>query len=219
MPWRKPLIAQDFGQDISGLVPTVALGGDYLADIVMLQAELAVFGPVASGPTISRLIDTHVTTGGRALGSIYSARAKSAGMSGRWPKARQRKPLELSGEILDEDPVLAAFFAHRAYAVAARGTCDEKELAVWILQCRDIYCVGQPDVDPFVLQATGDKESSIIGQDASALRMGLPGVVRLLVGFRDSCGNPLHGLDFNVDYSTKRLRNAGSSGGDRIDHL
>ncbi|WP_275404681.1 hypothetical protein [Streptomyces sp. SID9913] len=42
---------------------SVALGGDCLADIAMLRAEPAVFGPVASDPTVSRLIDTLATAG------------------------------------------------------------------------------------------------------------------------------------------------------------
>lgn len=33
-----------------------ALGGDYLADVAVLRAQPHVFGPVASDPTVSRLI-------------------------------------------------------------------------------------------------------------------------------------------------------------------
>lgn len=41
----------------------------------MLRAEPGVFGPVASDPTVSRLIDTLATTGDKALAVLRSARA------------------------------------------------------------------------------------------------------------------------------------------------
>ncbi len=40
------------------LAIALALGGDCLADIVMLRAEPGLFGSVASDPTVSRLVDT-----------------------------------------------------------------------------------------------------------------------------------------------------------------
>lgn len=54
----------------------VALGGDCLADVGMLRAEPAVFGPVASDPTVSRLIDTLASAGPRAPAAIRAARAE-----------------------------------------------------------------------------------------------------------------------------------------------
>ncbi|CBG71357.1 putative transposase fragment [Streptomyces scabiei 87.22] len=54
----------------------VALGGDCLADVVMLRAEPAVFGPVATDPTVSRLIDTLAASGEKALRAIRAARAE-----------------------------------------------------------------------------------------------------------------------------------------------
>jgi hypothetical protein len=42
----------------------------------MLRCEPAVFGPVASDPTVSRLIDTLAGSGERALQAIRSARAE-----------------------------------------------------------------------------------------------------------------------------------------------
>lgn len=35
----------------------IALGGDWLADIAVLRAQPKRFGPVASNPTVSRLLD------------------------------------------------------------------------------------------------------------------------------------------------------------------
>jgi hypothetical protein len=42
----------------------------------MLRAEPAVFGPVASDPTVSRLIDTLAASGEKALRAIRAARAE-----------------------------------------------------------------------------------------------------------------------------------------------
>lgn len=55
----------------------VALGGDCLADVGTLRAEPAVFEPVASDSTVSRLIDTLATAGPKALTAIWSARAEA----------------------------------------------------------------------------------------------------------------------------------------------
>jgi hypothetical protein len=52
----------------------VALGEGCLADVAMLRTEPEVFGPVASDPTISRLIDTLAAGGDRALTAIRQAR-------------------------------------------------------------------------------------------------------------------------------------------------
>ncbi|MER6169632.1 IS1380 family transposase, partial [Streptomyces violaceorubidus] len=53
----------------------VALGGDCLADVGLLRAEPAVFGPVASDPTVSRLIGTLASSGEKGLRAIRAARS------------------------------------------------------------------------------------------------------------------------------------------------
>jgi hypothetical protein len=53
----------------------VALGGDAACDIAVLRAQPGVFGPVASDPTVSRLIATLATDADAALAAITSARA------------------------------------------------------------------------------------------------------------------------------------------------
>jgi hypothetical protein len=50
-------------------------GGHCLADVAMLRAEPAVFGPVASDPAVSRLIDKLAAGGLETLNAIRSARA------------------------------------------------------------------------------------------------------------------------------------------------
>ncbi|MFD3653485.1 transposase, partial [Streptomyces sp. NPDC058620] len=62
-PWRKARAVHDPGKILLDVALAVALGGDCLADVAMLRAEPAVFGPVASDPTVSRLIDTLAAAG------------------------------------------------------------------------------------------------------------------------------------------------------------
>lgn len=75
-PWRKTRAVHDPGKILLDVALAVALGGDCLADVAMLRAEPAVFGPVASDPTVSRLIDTLAASGEKALRAIRAARAE-----------------------------------------------------------------------------------------------------------------------------------------------
>jgi hypothetical protein len=75
-PWRKPRAVHDPGKVLLDVALAVALGGDCLADVAMLRCEPAVFGPVASDPTVSRLIDTLAASGEKALQAIRSARSE-----------------------------------------------------------------------------------------------------------------------------------------------
>src|SRR5207344_2211267 len=56
-PWRSPLAVHDPGKVLLDLAIAVAIGGDCLADIGQVRSMPAVFGRVASDPTVSRLID------------------------------------------------------------------------------------------------------------------------------------------------------------------
>jgi hypothetical protein len=73
--WRKRRAVHDPGKILLDVALTVALGGDCLADVGMLRAEPAMFGPVASDPTISRLVDALATSGPKALAAIRGARS------------------------------------------------------------------------------------------------------------------------------------------------
>ncbi|WUS46905.1 IS1380 family transposase [Streptomyces mirabilis] len=75
-PWRKARTVHDPGKILLDVALAVALGGDCLADVAMLRAEPAVFGPVASDPTVSRLIDTLAISREKALRAIRAARAE-----------------------------------------------------------------------------------------------------------------------------------------------
>ena len=74
-PWRKPLAIHDPGKIVFDLAVSVAIGGDCLADIAHLRGDRDVFGPVASDPTVSRLITTLAAEVGPVLAAINTARA------------------------------------------------------------------------------------------------------------------------------------------------
>lgn len=76
-PWRKARVVHDPGKILLDVALAVALGGDCPADVAMLRAEPAVFGAVASDPTVSRLIDTLAASGEKALWAIRAARAEA----------------------------------------------------------------------------------------------------------------------------------------------
>lgn len=70
--WHKPRAVHDPGRNLLGLAPAVALGGDCPADVAALRAN-GMFGPVASDPTVSRLVDTLAAAGPRALAAVRQA--------------------------------------------------------------------------------------------------------------------------------------------------
>ena len=63
------------GRSCWNLAISIAIGGDCLADIAQVRSETAVFGRVASDPTVSRLIDTLALDEPHALAAINTARA------------------------------------------------------------------------------------------------------------------------------------------------
>ena len=73
--WRRPRAIHDPGKIITDLAVTLALGGDCLADVAVLRDSPEVFGPVASDPTISRLVNTLAEAGPKVLRLIRRARA------------------------------------------------------------------------------------------------------------------------------------------------
>lgn len=76
--WRKPLAIHDPGKIITDLAISLALGGDCLADLALLRTEPALYGPVASDPTVSRAIATLASDAPAALKAINTARARAA---------------------------------------------------------------------------------------------------------------------------------------------
>lgn len=89
-PWRRPLTRHDPGKIVLDLAMSLAMGGDCLADVAQLRAHPEVFGPVASDPTVSRLIDALAADAPAALAAINGARA--AARSRAWSLAGVHAP-------------------------------------------------------------------------------------------------------------------------------
>ncbi len=103
-PWRKPRAVHDPGKALLDVALAVALGGDCLADVAMQRCEPAVFGPVASDPTISRLIDALAASGEKSLQAIGSARSEAR--THAWSLAGENAP-DTDGQVaIDLDGVL-----------------------------------------------------------------------------------------------------------------
>ncbi|GGS31633.1 hypothetical protein GCM10010269_82610 [Streptomyces humidus] len=94
----------DPGKMLVDLALAVALGGDCLADIALLRSEPAVFGPVASDPTVSRLIHTLAASGEKALTAIRTARSEVRRRV--WELADDRAPDVGAQVTVDLDGVL-----------------------------------------------------------------------------------------------------------------
>jgi hypothetical protein len=90
-PWRKPLARHDPGKIVTDLALSLALGRDCLADVDRLRSQPGVYGPVASDPTVSRLMKSLTAAAPhKALKGINAARA--AARAHAWSLARERSP-------------------------------------------------------------------------------------------------------------------------------
>ncbi|MGW9028055.1 IS1380 family transposase [Streptomyces sp. NPDC055722] len=115
-PWRKSRAVHDPGKILLDVALAVALGGDCLADVAMMRAEPDVFGPVASDPTVSRLIDTLAAGGKRALAAIRTARAEVR--EHVWKLAGPSAPDADGQVIVDLDGVLVIAHSGKQDAAA-----------------------------------------------------------------------------------------------------
>ncbi|TCC24489.1 IS1380 family transposase [Kribbella sindirgiensis] len=76
-PWRSERATHDPGKVLVDLALAVALGGDCAADVAVVRAQPDLFGPVASDPTVSRVIARLAADAGQVLPAIRAARAKA----------------------------------------------------------------------------------------------------------------------------------------------
>lgn len=115
-PWRKPRAVHDPGKVLLDVALAVALGGDCLADVAMPRCEPALFGPVASDPTVSRLIGTLAASGEKALQAIRSARSEVRQRV--WSLAGENAP-DADGQVtVDLDGVLVIAHSDKQDAAA-----------------------------------------------------------------------------------------------------
>ena len=117
-PWRKQWAVLDPGKILLDLAISVAIGGDCLADISVVRAEPAVFGRVASDPTVSRLIDALAAAPEAALAAINQARVavrgrvwKLAGVDAPDHQISAQRPL-----VIDLDATLITAHSEKEHA-------------------------------------------------------------------------------------------------------
>ncbi|WP_282690771.1 MULTISPECIES: IS1380 family transposase [unclassified Streptomyces] len=115
-PWRRPRAVHDPGKILLDVALAVAMGGDCLADVRTLRAEPGVFGPVASDPTVSRLVDALAAAGPKALSAIRAARAEARERV--WRLAGTAAP-DAAGQVtVDLDGVLVLAHSEKQDATA-----------------------------------------------------------------------------------------------------
>jgi hypothetical protein len=109
-PWRSARAVHDPGKVLVDVATAVALGGDCAADVGVVRAQPELFGPVASDPTVSRLIGALAADIEASLPAIRSARA--AARAAVW--GRRRPLVGVPGRrdggqvIIDIDATLVA---------------------------------------------------------------------------------------------------------------
>ncbi|MEV8639476.1 IS1380 family transposase, partial [Streptosporangium sp. NPDC051023] len=108
-PWRPARAIHDPGKVITDLALTLALGGDCLADIALVRSQPDLFGPTASDPTVSRLIDRLAATPAKALKAIRAARATARRRA--WALAGPAAP-GADGELIPLDLDATIVTAH-----------------------------------------------------------------------------------------------------------
>ena len=116
--WRKPFATHDPGKIVSDLAITLAMGGDCLADAALLRSEPAVYGPVASDPTISRLISLLAGDAPRVLKAIDAARAEAPARA--WQLAGSHSPDHATDAkhplVIDVDATLVTAHSDKEHA-------------------------------------------------------------------------------------------------------
>jgi hypothetical protein len=114
-PWRSSRAAHGPGKVLLDVATAVALGGDCLADVAVVRAQPEVFGPVASDPTVSRLVAALAGDVEAAVAAIRSARAAARGRV--WARRRPVAGQPGGQVIIDMDATLVT--AHSDKELAA----------------------------------------------------------------------------------------------------
>lgn len=102
--WRPPGARHDPGKIITDLAMALVLGGDCLADIAAVRAQPELFGPVASDPTVSRLIHRLAADVDQVLEEIAAAR--QAARTRVWSQHRPIPGAPGDRVIIDPDATL-----------------------------------------------------------------------------------------------------------------
>jgi hypothetical protein len=112
LPWRAARSVHDPGKTILDLAVAVGLGGDCLADVAVVRAQPELFGPVASDPTISRLIEALAEDPDRSIAAI-----RQAGAAARERVWGHQSPVGDAGQVVvDLDATLVAAHSEKENA-------------------------------------------------------------------------------------------------------
>ncbi|MFF1615903.1 IS1380 family transposase, partial [Amycolatopsis sp. NPDC058278] len=117
-PWRSRKATHDPGKILCDVATAVALGGDCVADLAVVRAQPQLFGPVASDPTVSRLVSTLAADIDAALPAIRAARAqaRAAVWARRRPLAGQPGTCDGGQVIVDLDATLVTAHSDKEHA-------------------------------------------------------------------------------------------------------
>jgi hypothetical protein len=110
--WKRARAIHDPAKILLDLAITVALGGDCAADIAVLRAQPGVFGPVASDPTVSRIVDDLALAGTDVLTAIRAARATARA----WVWDHAGVPTQAGNIVLDLDATLLIAHSDKEHA-------------------------------------------------------------------------------------------------------
>ncbi len=117
-PWRSERAVHDPGKVLLDVATAVALGGDCLSDVAVVRAQPAVFGPVASDPTVSRVFAALAADVDDAVAAIRQVRARAR--AAVWAK---RRPLagvpgrRAGGQVIvDVDATLVTAHSDKEHA-------------------------------------------------------------------------------------------------------
>lgn len=113
-PWRSERASHDPGKVLLDLATAVALGGDCAADIAVVRAQPEVFGPVASDPTVSRLITGLAADADAAIEAIRAARA--AARERVWARRRPVPGQAGNQVVIDLDATLVTAHSEKEQA-------------------------------------------------------------------------------------------------------
>jgi len=117
-PWRVPRAVHHPAKVLLDLATAVALGGDCAADLAVVRAQPGLFGPVASDPTVSRLVTALAADADNVLPAIRAARAQAreAVWARRRPLAGRPGSRDGGQVIVDLDSTLVTAHSEKEFA-------------------------------------------------------------------------------------------------------
>ena len=132
--WRRPLAVHDPGKIVADLALCAALGGDHLSDLALLRSQGELFGPVASDPTVCRLVKTLAGDADAVEAAVEAARGEVRRRV--WSLAGEHSPAAgisaASPLVIDVDATLVeAHSAKEGAAPTFKGGFGHHPLTAW----------------------------------------------------------------------------------------